>query len=101
VTQDHFPDLWSALMCSSVLCVCRVLLVNKQHEVETYLTGTEWGGKDRTDLDQVKEVRRALVSTVMNPWITYNSVKFLRSCTIGSHSRRINSAELVSEHECS
>jgi hypothetical protein len=33
VAQDHFPYLWSALMCSSVLCVCRVLLVNCLHVV--------------------------------------------------------------------
>jgi hypothetical protein len=36
VAQDHFPYLWSALMCSSVLCVCRVLLVNKQDPANTH-----------------------------------------------------------------
>jgi hypothetical protein len=47
-----------------------------------------WGGMDWIDLAQDRELRKALVQTVMNPRVTYNAGKFLSSCTIGGFSRR-------------
>jgi hypothetical protein len=43
---------------------------------------------DWIDLAQVRDKWRALVSTVMNLRVPYNSGKFLVGCRIGSVSRR-------------
>jgi hypothetical protein len=47
-----------------------------------------WDGMDWIDLAQDKDQRRALVKTVMNLRVPYNSWKFLSGCTVGSFSRR-------------
>jgi hypothetical protein len=48
----------------------------------------EWDGMDWIDLAQYMDQWRALVNTVVNFRASYNSGKFLSSCTIGGFSRR-------------
>jgi hypothetical protein len=47
-----------------------------------------WDGIDRIDLAQDRDQCRALVNMVMNLRVLQNAGNFLRSCTIGSFSRR-------------
>jgi hypothetical protein len=47
-----------------------------------------WDGMDWIDLAQDRDQWRALVNTVKNLWVPYNSGKFSSTCTIHSFSRR-------------
>jgi hypothetical protein len=47
-----------------------------------------WDGKDCIGVALDRDQWRALVNTVMNFPVPYNTGKFLSSCTIGSFSRR-------------
>jgi hypothetical protein len=47
-----------------------------------------WDDMDWIDLAQDRDQWRALVNTIMNILIPYNSGNFLSSCTIDSFSRR-------------
>jgi hypothetical protein len=47
-----------------------------------------WDGMDWIDLAQDRDWWRALVSTVMNLQVPYNSGKFLSSCTNDGFPRR-------------
>jgi hypothetical protein len=42
-----------------------------------------WGGMDWNDLAQDRDLRRALVNTVMDLWVPYNVGIFLSSCATG------------------
>jgi hypothetical protein len=53
-----------------------------------------WDGMDWTDLDQNRNQWRALVNTVMNLRVPYNTGKFLSSCTVGGFSRRVKLHEV-------
>jgi hypothetical protein len=47
-----------------------------------------WDGVDSMDIAQDRDQWRALVNTVLNLRVPYNTGKFLRGCTIGGSSRR-------------
>jgi hypothetical protein len=47
-----------------------------------------WDGMDRIDLAQDRDQWKALVNTVMNLRVPYNSGKFLSGCMIGGFSRK-------------
>jgi hypothetical protein len=53
-----------------------------------------WGDMDWIDLAQDRDQWRALVNTVMNLLVPYNTGRFLSSCTIGSFSRRAQLREV-------
>jgi hypothetical protein len=48
------------------------------------------------DLAQDKHQWRALVNTVINLWVPYNTGKFLSSCTTGGFSKRAQLHEVSS-----
>jgi hypothetical protein len=48
------------------------------------------------DLDQGRDQWRALVDTVMNLRVPYNTGKFLSSCTTGGFARRAQLHEVTS-----
>jgi hypothetical protein len=48
-----------------------------------HLIGIGRGGMDWIDLSQGRDQWRALMNTVMNLRVPYNSGKFLSSCTTG------------------
>jgi hypothetical protein len=55
-----------------------------------------WDGMDWIYLTQNRNQWRALMNTVMNPWVPQNDGKILISCTIGGFSRKAQPCELVS-----